>query len=81
MTERAAPVVVYSSPLCGACEELKDYLRERGVAFSVRDVLVDEAAMDELERRLIFSTPALSVGDTYVEMPDRARVDALLGLS
>ena len=81
MTESATPVVVYTSPLCGACEELKDYLRERGVAFSVRDVLVDEAAMDELERRLIFSTPALSVGDIYVEMPERARVDALLGLA
>ena len=81
MTDAAAPVVVYTSPLCGACEELKAYLQERGVAFSVRDVLVDEEAMDELERRLIFSTPALSVGDTYAEMPDRARVDALLGLS
>lgn len=81
MIEGAAPVVVYTSPLCGACEELKAYLQERGVAFSVRDVLVDEAAMDELERRLIFSTPALSVGEAYVEMPDRTQVDALLGLT
>lgn len=80
MAEAGVPVVVYTSPLCGACEELKAYLQERGVAFSVRDVLVDEAAMDELESRMIFSTPALSVGDAYVEMPDRARVDALLGL-
>jgi glutaredoxin len=80
VAEAGAPVVVYTSPLCGACEELKAYLQERGVAFSVRDVLIDEEAAEELERRLIFSTPALSVGDTYVEMPDRAHVDALLGL-
>jgi len=73
------PVVVYSSPLCGACEELKTYLHSRGVAFTVRDVLIDEDAADELERRLIFSTPALSVGSTYVELPGREQVDALLG--
>ncbi len=81
MVETASvPVVVYSTPLCGPCEELKSYLRSRGVQFRVRDVLIEEEAAEELERRDIWSTPALSVGDRFVEGFDRARVDALLGL-
>jgi glutaredoxin len=82
MAEAAAEaepeIVVFSTPLCGACDELKDYLREKGVAFRVRDVLMDEDAADELERRDIWSTPALAVGDRYLEGFDPARVDALL---
>jgi len=73
-------VVVYSTPLCAPCEELKAYLRGRGVAFRVRDVLIDEDAAEELERRAIWSAPALSLGDTFIEGFDRARIDALLGL-
>lgn len=75
-----ADVVVYTSPLCGACDELKAYLRSKGVAFAVRDVLVDDAAAEELERRGIWSTPALVVGERFVEGFYPARVDALLGL-
>lgn len=75
----SAEVVVFSSPLCGACDELKAYLRAKGVAFRVRDVLMDEAAAEELEQRDIWSTPALAVGDRYLEGFDPARVDALLG--
>ncbi len=79
MTETQTDVVVFSTPLCGACDELKEYLRAKGVAFRVRDVLVDETAADELEQRNIWSTPALVVGDRYLEGFDPARVDALLG--
>jgi glutaredoxin len=74
------PVVVYSTPLCEPCEELKAYLRLRGIAFTVRDVLIDDEAAAELERRYIFSAPAISVGDDYVEGYDRDRIDSLLGL-
>jgi adenosylhomocysteine nucleosidase len=76
----AAEVTVYSTPLCGPCEELKAYLRAKGVSFRVRDLLVDEEAADELERRNIWSAPAISVGDAYVEGFHPARIDALLGL-
>jgi glutaredoxin-like protein NrdH len=73
-------VIVYSTPLCAPCEELKAYLSSAGIAFIVRDVLMDEAAADLLERHRIFSAPALSVGDVFVEGFDRARIDALLGI-
>jgi glutaredoxin len=75
-----AEVVVYSTPLCEPCEQLKSYLRGRGIAFRVRDLLMDEDAAAELEQRNIWSAPAISVGDEFVEGFDRARVDALLGI-
>ncbi len=82
MPEAAArgEVIVYSTPLCEPCEELKAYLHSRGVAFRVRDLLIDEAAAEALEQRNIWSAPAISVGDEFVEGFDQARVDALLGL-
>jgi glutaredoxin len=82
MTDTAArpEVVVYSTPLCEPCEELKAYLRGRGVAFRVRDLLLDEEAAETLEQRNIWSSPAISVGDEFLEGFDRARIDRLLGL-
>ena len=58
-------VIVYSTPLCAPCERLKRYLREKGIAFAVVDIMMDEEAGAFLERRGIRSTPVLSVdGET-----------------
>ncbi len=62
MTEKAAEVVVYTSPMCAPCEQLKSYLKHLGVPFRVRDLLMDEEAQDRLDEARIRSTPALEVG-------------------
>lgn len=54
-------VIVYSTPFCAPCESLKRYLTEKGVAFRVRDLMMDEEAADRLEAHGIRSTPALEV--------------------
>ncbi len=74
-------VTVFSSPLCPPCERLKGYLRSRHVAFTVRDVMVDEEAAAFLENRNIRSTPVLLVDAELVVGFDRARIDELLGLT
>jgi glutaredoxin 3 len=71
-------IVVYSSPLCPPCEQLKSYLRSRGVKFTVRDVMVDEEAAEFLESRSIRSTPVLSVDGELVVGFERERIDQLL---
>ena len=77
----APKVTVYATPLCASCERLKDYLRSRQVAFSVRDLLVDPDAAAFLESRNIYIAPALQVDDTLIAGPElkRERIDALLG--
>ena len=58
----AADVIVYSTPFCVPCEQLKEYLSAHDVAFVVRDLMMDEDAAERLEAFGIRSTPALEVG-------------------
>ena len=76
----ARNVIVYSSPLCAPCERLKEYLKSRGVAFTVIDVMMDEGAAELLESRNIRSTPVLSVDGELVVGFQREPIDKLLGL-
>ena len=71
-------VIVYSSPLCAPCERLKRHLREKGVAFKVIDVMMDEEGGAFLESRGIRSTPVLSVDGEFVVGFDPVRIDELL---
>ena len=41
-------VIVYSTPLCAPCEQVKAYLRRHGVDFVVKDLLMDEDAAERL---------------------------------
>jgi glutaredoxin-like protein NrdH len=69
---------VYSTPLCAPCERLKRHLREKGVAFKVIDVMMDEDAGVFLESRGIRTTPVISVDGELVVGFDRMRIDELL---
>jgi glutaredoxin 3 len=73
-----ADVTVYSTPFCAPCERLKHHLREKGVAFKLVDVMMDEEAGAFLERRGIRTMPVLSIGEELVVGFDPARIDALL---
>jgi glutaredoxin len=74
-------IIVYSTPFCGPCEQLKEYLRSRRIPFSVQDPHMDEEAADYLESRGLFTTPVLRVGEETLAGFQRAQVDALLGLA
>jgi glutaredoxin-like protein NrdH len=82
MSAKPTEVTVYSTPFCVPCEQLKGWLRARGVEFAVRDLLMDEEAAERVEAAGIRSTPILEIdGKLYVGddiAPDR--LPALLGL-
>jgi glutaredoxin len=71
-------VVVYSTPLCAPCERLKAYLRSKGVAFTVSDIMVDEDAAIFLENRNIRSTPVVTVDDEIIVGFDPDRIAQVL---
>jgi glutaredoxin-like protein NrdH len=77
---RERRLVVYASPLCAPCEALKRLLASEGLAFEVRDVMVDEAAANLLENHGIRTTPALGIDDELYAGDDLApdRLVALL---
>ena len=67
-------------PFCAPCEALKRQLTARGVAFTVRDLMMDEGAADRLEEAGVRSSPALEFNGAIhageALAPDR--LDALL---
>lgn len=79
----AKQVTVYSTPFCVPCEQLKGWLKARGVTFDVRDLLMDEEAADRMDELGIRSTPVLEIDGSLYVGPDLApeRLPKLLGLS
>ena len=75
-------IVLYTTPMCGPCEQVKAYLTALGVAFEVVDVMMDEEAAELLDSNGIRSAPALAVGAKIVAGAALStdRIDELLGL-
>jgi len=44
-------IVVYSTPTCGYCHQLKRFLAQRGVNYTERDVSADPAAAAEMVQK------------------------------
>ena len=75
-------VIVYSTPLCPPCERLKAFLDEQGILYSVKDLMMDEAAADLMASHNIRTSPALQVGDVVISGRDLNpdRIADLLGI-
>lgn len=82
MNDTTHDVIVYSTPLCAPCEQLKRYLAAHDVPFVVKDLMMDEDAADRLDDLGIRSSPALEVdGDVYAGAQlTPEKIDELLGL-
>ncbi len=79
---RKHSVVVFSTPTCPWCTRLKAYLKQNKVAFRDVDVSRDTvAARDMVNRSGQMGVPQAWIDGQVVVGFDRARVDALLGLS
>ncbi len=72
------PVTVYSTAFCPPCDQLKRYLGDLGVGFTLKDPMMDEEAAEFLESRHLRTTPVLTVGTEMVVGFDPSAVDAAL---
>jgi arsenate reductase-like glutaredoxin family protein len=61
------------------CNTEKAWLSQRGIAFTERNIAEDEAALSELEKLEVFSTPATLVDDQVVVGFNEKRLEELLG--
>jgi glutaredoxin 3 len=71
-------IIVYTSPTCGYCRMLKEFLTQRGISFEERDVSRDPSYAQELVR----STGQMGVPVTIIDGQivvgfDRARLEQL----
>jgi thioredoxin reductase (NADPH) len=54
--------ILYTSTGCEYCGKIKQFLKDRSVAYEERDILVEPAWLDELAKYGIFGVPALFLG-------------------
>ena len=75
-------VIIYSTPTCPWCQVAKRYLDGRGIAYTEVDVSADhQAAMEMVRKTGQQGVPVIEVDGEFVIGFDKARLDALLGLS
>ena len=63
------------------CNRTKEFLSQRGIAFEERDVTQDEAALEELQKRGLMTTPVTLIDGEVVVGFDRAKLAELLGVN
>ena len=78
MSEQQPEIVVYTQPHCASCKQVERYLEERGLAFIVRDVFDDPAALEEISSRGYMSTPVTRIGDRWIAGFRKRELDRLL---
>jgi glutaredoxin len=78
----ARKIIVYSTPLCAPCEQLKGYLRAHDVEFEAKDLMMDEEAAAFIESHNIRSSPVLQVDEQLIFGPELGpgKGDEVLGL-
>jgi glutaredoxin 3 len=62
------------------CNRTKEFLSRHGIAFEERDVSSDEAALEELQKRGLMTTPVTMIDGDPVVGFDRAKLAKLLGV-
>lgn len=72
-------VIVYSTPTCPYCKRVKDYLTQKGVAFSDYNVASDrEKAKEMIDKSKQMGVPVIVVGDDVVVGFNQTKLDSLL---
>ncbi|MGI6114468.1 MAG: glutaredoxin family protein [Mahellales bacterium] len=71
-------ITVYSSDTCGYCHMVKQYLNDRNVPFTEKNVSTDINARRELISKGYMGVPVILVGDETIVGFDKAKLDRLV---
>lgn len=74
-------ITIYSTPTCHFCHMVKEYLSDKGIAYTDHNVAVDlEKRQEMMEKSGQMGVPVIFIGDDMVIGFDKAKIDALLGI-
>ena len=73
-------IVVYTQTNCFYCKKLKEFLGQKGIQYSEKDVAQDPQAYEELAATGRMSTPLTRIDGEIVVGFDRKKLETLLGL-
>ena len=76
--DTVADIVVYTMTGCPHCAAIREFLEERGIEYTERNVLEDDTALRELRELGFAGTPVTLKGDESVLGFDRAKLEALI---
>jgi glutaredoxin-like YruB-family protein len=75
----AQHVTLYTTPTCGWCHAVKDYLHSRSIPFDEVDVAADQARAREMVQKTgQYGVPVIDIDGEVIVGFDRPRLDALL---
>lgn len=78
-TQAAPNIVIYSSPTCGFCHMVKQYLEGKGYEYREKDISVDREALSfVLDKVGQAVTPIITIDDKIVVGFDRPKIDEAL---
>ena len=61
------------------CNQAKEYLSQRNVQFTEKDITNDPNALEELKKLGFMTTPVLVIDDSVIVGFDTAKIDSALG--
>lgn len=74
-------VIIYSTPACHFCQELKTFLGEKGIEYTDYNVAEDEARRTEMvEKSGQMGVPVVFIGEEMLIGFDKEKVSELLGI-
>ncbi len=62
------------------CQQTKEYLSQKGIAFQERDITRDAGAIEELRRLGYMTTPVTVIDGTVIVGFDADKIEAALGV-
>jgi glutaredoxin-like YruB-family protein len=75
-------VTIYSTPTCHFCQLTKDFLKEKGIAYTEFDVARDLAKRQEMiQKSGQMGVPVIFIGDELIIGFDKERLVSSLGIT
>ncbi len=71
-------VIVYTSDTCGYCHALKEYLQDKQVHYTEKNISTDMGARKELVSKGYMGVPIVLVGDETIVGFDKIKLDQML---
>lgn len=63
------------------CQSTKEFLSKNGIQFEDRNIAADAAALDELRKLHVMTTPVTKMGDSVIVGFDEDKLRKELGIS
>ncbi|NLV76436.1 MAG: glutaredoxin family protein [Tissierellia bacterium] len=73
-----ADVVIFTSNTCPYCIAAKEYLDEKGVSYTEKNIQTDKTARKELMSMGLMGVPVLLIDGEEIVGFDKAKIDQLL---